>query len=316
MKVTDYFESNYRIRKLRGGSKNTLRLYRSSIKKLAKTLGRDPTLADLSDDNVGLMMQRVLDDGGAAATANKHRAQLLAIWRYASSQRVVDKWPTVTAEREPERVPTAWMAEDISTLLTALDLLEGNLKGTDIPRKLWWRSIVGIALDSGERIGALTQCRWDWLDRNWLLVRAEARKFGRRDRRYMLSDETVDLLAKLRPYTASSELIFPWPYTPNYLWRLYERILVEAGLPYGPRDKFHKLRRTLASVGHSMGLDAQELLDHQHRRTTKRYLDPRFTREVQGSQVLAKYLADPTLCHRDREAKAACKNPKRGLDVV
>ena len=49
MKIEDYLESIYRLKKLRPGAHNTLRLYRSSIRNLEKSLGRKAQLEDLTD---------------------------------------------------------------------------------------------------------------------------------------------------------------------------------------------------------------------------------------------------------------------------
>lgn len=294
MLIRDFFEQEYRPRRLFGKSENSVRLYRLSITAFEKTLGRPATLADFTNQNVLRHMQSRLDGehaGRSRGTANKDRCQLLAIWRCAVRIGMLAHWPEVPQLKEPERIPRAWLREDLDKLFCAIDKQNGDISG--VPAKVWWRGIVSLALDTGERIGAVFPARWEWMDGQWIEVPAETRKGGRRDRRYYLSPGTCGLLNRIKQFQADRDRIFPWPYNPNYLWRKFGDILERAKLPHGRQDKFHRLRKTHASVLHAAGIDAQEALDHQHRRTTKRYLDPRFERKVRPSEILKDYLANP-----------------------
>lgn len=139
MQITEFFEGNYRLRRLRGKSPHTVRLYRSSLRLLNKVFGRAAELSDFNDDTISAVMQHVIDRGGSPATANKERSQLLAIWRYACQLGLIEKWP-VTAEKEPERSPKAWLAEDVAKLLTTIQDLEGTIGNA--PASTWWLAIV------------------------------------------------------------------------------------------------------------------------------------------------------------------------------
>ena len=291
MNLFDFFTDVYRTRRLLGKSDNTSRLYTLSIRSFGRTIGKNPTLDDLTEENLAKHMQRVLDDGRSRATANKDRAQLLALWRLASKMNLVDTWPDVPQVSEPERIPTAWLAEELDQLLQAAQRQPGDF--CRVPRSAWWRSLILLCLDTAERIGAVSLARWDWMHDQWFTVPAEARKGKTRDRSYRLSPSTIESIDSVRAANAPGPKIFPWPYCKMYLWTLYKKLLVEAGLPTTRRDKFHRLRRTTASAVHAAGLDAQEALDHQYRRTTQRYLDPRFKTSAQPCDVLAKYLASP-----------------------
>lgn len=298
MQIKELFESSYLPKKLLGKEGNTSRLYRLTIRSFEKSLGRPPTLDDFTDEQVLSHMQRVVANGRSPATANKDREQLLCMWRYAFKLGLVDRWPNVAKFSETIRIPVAWMASDIEKLRAAARKQQGEFCG--IPRADWWEALLAVCLDTAERIGAVSQCRWDWLSNGWLLIPAEVRKGGRRDKQFELSGSTLEALEKIK---TASPMMFPWPYCENYLWKLFGNLVKTAGLPSSRRDKFHKLRRTTASVAHSIGMNAQELLGHQHRRTTERYLDPRFTREEQASTALAKYLADPSICHRNMQGQ-------------
>ena len=159
-----------------------------------------------------------------------------------------------------------------------------------------------LALDTAERIGAVAPASWHWLEGQWVHVPAEVRKNGRRDRRYFISSTTCGLINRIRQYRADDELIFPWPYSKQYLWQKYDRILQDARLPHGREDKFHRLRKTTASVVHAAGMNAQEALDHQNRRTTRRYIDPRFVQSAKPSDEISKFLSTPTETNRRRRS--------------
>lgn len=290
MLLADFFEETYRSRKLLGRSENTSRLYRLSITSFGRTLGKRPRLCDFTDTNLSRHIQRLLDEGRSVATANKDRAQLLALWRYAHKRGLVTNWPDVPVIPEPERTPAAWMPEDLAKLEEAVGRRKGSIAG--VPERLWWRSLIYACLDTGERISAIRDATWDWVDGVWLRVPAEARKGKTRDRAYRLRPATVDDLEMIRRMGAGN-FLWPWPLNRDYLWQKYGALLKEAGLPAGRRDKFHRLRRTTASISHAAGLDAQQVMDHEYRRTTRAYLDPRYTANTQPCDVLADFLANP-----------------------
>ncbi|WP_417459183.1 tyrosine-type recombinase/integrase [Kordiimonas sp.] len=286
MKIIDFFSDYYRPQRLLGKSSETTRLYRLSIRSFGKTLGTVARLPHLTDVNVTRHMQTVLDAGRSKATANKDRSQLLTLWRHASRLGMVDSWPNVPQLVEPERTPEAWLPEEFDRLLKAVDSQQGKIG--EVPRSLWWRAIILLCLDTGERITAVRTAKWDWFYGEWVKVPAESRKGKHRDRLYRLNAETTAELENMRGYSRKD--VFPWPYCDGYLWTLFGKLLKEANLPSGRRDKFHKIRRTTGSVAHAAGLDAQEVLDHQYRRTTQRYIDPRFTRTQQACDVIGGFL--------------------------
>lgn len=292
MKLSEFFTVHYQPKRLHGKSKNTVRLYEVCFRNLAKTLGREPQLCDLTNEIVSAHMQRMLDDGRTKATANKERCQLVALWRYAAKIKMLDGWPDVPKEKEPTRVPMAWTREDIEKLLKACTKLDGTIKDSQIPNWLWWSTLVRVMLDTGERVTAVTSAKWSWLENDSILIPAENRKGGKRDRWYTLSPETIVYIAQLRKLSVSNS-VFYWPYSSTYIWNRYQKILESAGLPTGRKSSTHRLRKTHASVGFAAGLDPQELLDHTDRRTTQRYLDPRFARQTKPSKIIADWLRNP-----------------------
>ena len=294
MLLLDFFESIYTPSRLRGKSPNTIRLYRLCIRQFGRTMQRTPTLDDLTEANVLRHLAR--RSGVSAATRNKELTELLAMWRLASQKGLLSTWPDIRPEHEPERDPIAWMPDEINRLLAAIHRQQGEIAG--VPAWLWWSGVVRTILDTGERVSAVLAAEFSWVQGEWLRVPAEARKGKTRDRAYRLSPSTIAGIAAIREHS-TQRLIFPWPLNRNYLWQRYREIVADAGLPTGRKYQFHALRKTVGSAVYAAGLDPQDTLDHSDRRTTQRYIDPRFTKEKQTCDILAEFLANPKPSKRD-----------------
>jgi len=299
MHLLDFFETVYFPKRLRGKSERSLILYRLCVKRFSESLGRTAEVADLTEANVLLHLSKRRNV--APATRNKELTQLLAMWRQAVRQNLLTDWPDIDEEHEPERAPIAWMEPQIRQLLESAATTKGELSG--VPACLWWPGLIRLMLDTGERIGAIRKVEWTWYQGDWLLVPAEVRKGKTRDRRYRLSDETCETVEQIRKYSGNGTAILPWPYVENYLFNRYQKIVKAAGLPTGRKYQTHCLRKTTGSVVYAAGMDPQETLDHSDRRTTQRYLDPRYTRQRQACDALAEFLGNPQSDRRKGSAR-------------
>jgi integrase len=290
MQLTDIFDL-YQPKRLRFKSPNTSRLYGHTIRSFAKTLGRTPTIDDLTSDLVERHMARIINGGGSPASANKDRSQLLALWRFAATHRIVDRWPDVQIANEPEIVPMGWLPGDLDRLLAAAATERGFLG--PVPARLWWSALFRVLLATGERIGAIASLKKHHLQGDWLLAPAEFRKGKRRDRLYPLGAEASQAVRDLIAANKTDDRIFPFPYASTYLYKKLDAVLRRAGLPTDRRSKFHRMRRTVASAVAQAGGDPTAALDHASPKTTKKYLDPRIVGEVPVADILAAYLAHP-----------------------
>jgi integrase len=288
MLLSHFFETIYVPRRLRNKSENSVRLYRLCIRQFEKTLGKQAETSDLTNENIELHLHR--RQNVSAATRNKELAELSAMWRLAVQEELHSGWPKVTAEPEPKRIPQAWLQPDMERLLAACMAARGSIG--EVPAWLYWSTLVRLCIDTGERIGAIMQAEWTWLEDQSIYIPAESRKGGKADKWFPLSPETIELLSQLRKHS-SARVILHWPYYHTYLWSRYRAIVQAAGLPTGRKCSTHRLRKTHASVAYAAGMDATELLDHSDRRTTQRYLDPRFSRQQRASDVLADWLSKP-----------------------
>lgn len=270
---------------LKGVTDRTRRLYQFTIEAYGKFLGRPATLADLEELSVArFLIQRVRDR--AVATAAKDRAQLRALWEFAARRRLVDTWPTIKTIRVPQRVPECWLTDEYQRLLASAAQEKTTIDG--IPAALWWRALLLLAYDTGERITALTSIKWRAVKSGAVLFVAEDRKGRRADVYREIGEATAATLEAIRGSRGPDDAVFPWPYCHTYLWTRLEIILKRGGLPAGRRDKFHKIRRTTASYYEAAGGSAQRLLDHSSPQTTRAYLDPRIVKGAAAPDILPK----------------------------
>jgi integrase len=280
--LTDFFEGYYLPLKLRSRSKNTIRLYRHSVRSFGKFLDRPAKFTDLTDDTVSAYLAWLVSRKLSPYTVNKERSQLLAIWNYAARKGHVVTFPDVQPERVPQRVPQAWTTDELSRLIESCRSQSGDVCG--VPAADWWTALHLVIWDTAERIGAVLQLTWRGYQQPWLLIPAETRKGRREDKLLKLGQDTQAAIERIR--TPRRKLLFPWDRCPTSLYYHYGQLLRRAGLPDDGRCKFHRMRRSVASYYESNGGNATELLGHTSRRTTRAYLDPRIVKTVQPCDVL------------------------------
>jgi len=272
MILEDFFRQVYRPLRLRGRSPSTSRLYENTIKQFSKFLDRSASLADLND----LAVSRFLEHRSTVRspfTSEKERNQLCSLWRCAADRRLVDDRPCVPPSPLPVRVPQAWSIDELKRLVTFAKVAKGKVG--DVPASVFWPALILVLWQCAERVGAILAVRKEDYTRPRLLVRAEYRKGGKRDKLYSFTEETCDLLDAL-VRSGSGPLIFYWPSAKGYLWNRFGKLIDKAGLGGGKRCKFHQLRRSAATHFCARGGDPTALLDHSSPRITKAYLDPRY----------------------------------------
>lgn len=273
----EYFALNSRIR-----DEKTRTQYRIAMKNFRDAIGREPLLADLTDDNVTRLVLLLCRRNLAPKTTNERRGRINSMWSWLARRGVVTTWPTVPPIPEPERIPVAWSREQLTKLFHAADKERLLIDG--VPAPAWWRSLHYAAWDSGERITALISCCWPHLQGEWLLIPAELRKGKRKDRIYRMGADTLAAIDAIRQ--PERERIWPWPYCPNYLWVRYRILRKRAGLPIDRKSAFHRIRKSVASYYEQAGGNATELLGHTSRHVTRSYLDPTIVKVVHPADVL------------------------------
>jgi integrase len=267
--VAEYFKKNIRIR-----SYKTHRQYEYALLDLKQVLGHDPRPEDLTDDNVAAVMNLLMSKGLASKTANERASRLKALWNWLARRRVVADFPTIQRMKSPKRIPRAWTREELDKLFGACKRMGGKVG--NVWASEFWQALLGVCWDSGERVGAILQMRWTWIDfaTGDVLIEAEARKGQERDMAYRLHADTLASLQLIRDN--GSELVFDWPYSNGTLYYHYRRLIKAAGLVHRKREAFHKIRKSVASHLQAAGHSACDALGHSTPAITKdSYLDPR-----------------------------------------
>ena len=272
MTLNDLFENYYRPLKLRSRSAATSRLYGCTIRSYARFLEHEPTLEDLDDLQLSRFLERRARDR-SPFTAEKERTQLCSLWRFASDRRLKDTRPCVPPSVLPERIPTAWTADQLRHLVSIAGAMPGTVGG--VPSGVFWQCLISVLYESAERVGAvLATTVSDWSGPR-LLARAEYRKGGKRDRLHILSQHTCGLVDRMCAGKKAGDKIFVWDRAPTHLWCRFGDVVKKAGLDNGRRSKFHQLRRCAATLYTAAGGNATSLLDHSSPRVTKAYIDVR-----------------------------------------
>ena len=275
MTLTRFFDEVYRPLRLRGRSQNTTRLYHATIAAfrrwlVAEGIAAEPALEHLDE----LLLARYLEHRASTKspyTAEKERSQLMSLARLANERRLIDRLPTCPPGVLPDKVPTAWSADELRRLFEAASHATGRVHG--LPAGAWFQAAISLAFETGERIGALLATKRADYRRPTLTVQPEARKGKRRGRVYTLSPATCDRLDALG--ASGSDMLLPWDKAPTYVYHKLRKILSAAGLS-GKRVGFHQVRRSAISHIAAAGGDPVQFAGHANPAVTKRwYLDPR-----------------------------------------
>lgn len=265
--LNTYVATNPRI-----NSDGTIRRYEATIVSLGKFLERDPLIADLNADTYGRWVRHRRDVVGVAPSTLHGEAQkLLVIWRWLAKRGEVAQ-PDVMLPRKFEKDNTTWVTDEYAKIEAAgrsCDWYVGQ-----VPGSIYWPAMLGVAVESGERLGALHKLESHHFDFAALTVTfpRHIRKGQTRDLTKSISLQTatdVQKLIALRPMRPFAPLLQPSMYHPM------RRLLCDAGLPSDRSRLFHCLRRYHATQVELMGGNAARSLDHSDPRVTARYIDTR-----------------------------------------
>ena len=173
-------------------------------------------------------------------------------------------------------MPSCWTREQLGKLFEACDWQTGTIVGVEA--SAWWLAIHLFWWDSGERTGATLKLEWEHFDptAGTMYVPGDIRKTNKRAL-YDLKPLTAEAIEAIRE--PRRKLIFELPGCLGTFYNHYTRLLKDAGLPHGRRDKPQKMRRSFASHLEAAGGNATEALGHSARSVTKdSYIDERIVK--------------------------------------
>ena len=257
--------------RLRSRSPESVRLLRHAITQFSRWLGRPATLDDLDDLVVSQWLTKMAEKKSPNSVA-RERSGILAIWNLAQGRGLVRLRPTVAPELIPQSTPRAFTADELARLAEAAKWSSGWVG--PVPAATFFRALIAVGLETGERINALLKTPRHCWRRPTLTVPAVIRKGRRQERVYELSPEACELVDAVTAHDGPT--VFWWVASDTALRKRWKTITRRAGLGDGRDVQFHALRRSTASHLAAAGLDATSYLGHSTDRITRRsYLDPR-----------------------------------------
>ena len=275
MRLLDFFNSLYRLHRLRDRSPQTVRLYQCTLRAFSYWLKRSPQLADLNDDTLSAYLA-ARAQSVSPETCRKEYDQLTALWRYANRKQLMKTWPDLSPPRCPKHNPQALTLLQLRRLLICAD--EHSYEMGQLVRLAW---------QTGERKSALLALRGHDVRGIYVLFRAETRKGSGEDNVCQISEDLADSLAIL---CKGNRYLF----TQRSTWHHhFNKVAAQAGIR-GKRLGFHTLRRSAASHLAAAGGNACEFLGHAKEETTRRwYLDKTITQAGNAACDLLPSLASP-----------------------
>lgn len=257
--------------RLRGRSAESVRLLRHAITQFSRFLGRPALLDDLDDLVVSQWLAAMAEKKSPNSVA-RERSGILALWNLAQGRGLVKLRPAVAPELVPQATPRAFTVEELERLADSARHSYGWVG--PIPASTFFRALIAVGLETGERINAILSTPRHCWQRPTLTVPARVRKGGRQERVYELSPEACDLVDAVSSHAGPT--VFWWVASGTALRKRWKTITRRAGLGDGREVQFHALRRSTASHLAAAGLDATAYLGHSTDRTTRRsYYDPR-----------------------------------------
>jgi integrase len=272
--VRHFYLTVYKPLRLIGATDESMEQIELSIDRLNRFAEREVMVSELSDELLAAFMRWLLQSDLAAVSVNSRRGPICAIWRFAKRRGLIGTLPDVPKLRECRPEPDAWSLNELGRVITQCDSRRGMIG--DIEESAFLKAIAYLGYYTALRRGTMLRLQPSHLDLKTGLLDVPPQIIkNRRGKRFTIP---ADALAAMRAiYSAKRKLIFtiPWKHS-RPLNRRWDELLKLAGLPIGRRQKFHKLRRTAATMAATKTgiVGAMALLGHSEQYVTERYIDP------------------------------------------
>lgn len=148
MRLIELVERYVASRDVTDAYTNQLRWLSNAV---SRTIGHEPTVEDLTVETVNRHLKSTRDTM-TPETRKSHRRMLLTLWQAAADEGLTGEPPRrkVMQIRVPDRLQRAWNVDEVKALLIAANDFTGRYKN-DVPKRLYWRSYILAAWDSGLR---------------------------------------------------------------------------------------------------------------------------------------------------------------------
>lgn len=216
-------------------------------------LGHAATLSDLDAALINRWVTS-LAEGFAPKTVKHYQAATVLVWREAFERGDVDRPPwRLKKIKVPKRIVRAWTQEELRGILAASKWLRGDVPGTEIWKRDWFRAYILAAYCTGLRRCDLMHHALTTDLRDGILT-VEERKTGKIVSRRLSSQALAAL--ELLP---DRKYLLPWPACIRRFYASFKVLVRHAGVtPGGP----HKIRKSAGSYAQRNG-NGQALLGHE-----------------------------------------------------
>ena len=287
-----------RIAPLKNLNDRSVVMYLSTLARFADFLGHEPTVDDLDDLTAAKFLrwrqatQHSRFKKISPASLAKDSAHLRSLWgwlakkRWKKSDGELLEFPDYARPRVPKPVPKAYNAADLAKLVQAARHRKGYIAGK--PAAWYWPTKIQALFQTGERIGAVLELRWEQVDleRHTLTFLAATRKGHRETITRPITPALAKMLAMHKG--APGERVWPWLDDRKAL-SIYPSLKVlcrTAGVPYHP---FHSIRKSTASYLKKAGISAKKQLGHSSEQMAE---DHYYDEDITGRESNLDYLPD------------------------
>lgn len=258
-----YLAVNSNIRKVR-----TRDSYVNLLNNLAGYLEREATIADLTDETAAAYWVW-REQGVARNTVHIEACSLLAFWRWCARKHLCDD-PDVTAPPKQKRRPKALSVTQMRQLFAAAINSPGDIG--KVPANVFWPALLHVFWQTGERIGAVKQLKWNRIDLEggWIEYPPETRKFGMEELVRPINADAIAALLLLKRHAPDEPFA---EVRRSGFYNQFATLKSAAGLPEWVTP--HTIRKSVASALPTLD-DAREMLGHSNAAITARnYRDDR-----------------------------------------
>ena len=217
--------------------------FRSSMNHLAKFLGHDPSIAELTSLNLNGTFAMLVKNGRQRTTVDRVRRNLLAIALEAHQHEVLAELPRVTVSDLPKTKPvqrspsTPWSLAEFELMFASARTVPGDIAG--IAARRWWPAFLFILFDTEVSASELLKAPRSAFE-------ASCGELAVGLFRHRLHPLVIDAINAMLPH--SYDNLFPWPWdrgkAGDILYRRMKQLLFRANLPYTTADLFERLRVT------------------------------------------------------------------------
>lgn len=245
-----------------------VRQVRQRLHAFGDYLGREALLGDLTSEAVNGWIDHLRDATGWAPKTLKHyQAAVVLVWREAFERQAVERPPwRLKRIKVPKRIVRAWTADELRAILVAIKWLKGDVPGTTIWKRDWFRGYILTAYCTGLRRCDLVNHALREDVREGVLTVQESKTGKILSRR--LSAQALTALERVE----HDKYLLPWCGPMRQFYASFRVLVRHAGVtPGGP----HKIRKSAGSYAQRANGNGQALLGHEQADTFNRHYHDR-----------------------------------------